>query len=257
MALLLGGLAGLASGALGIGGGLVVVPLLSAWLGMPLKRAVGTSLVAVLATALVAVLSETLVAPSNLRWSVGLVLSIMAVVGSWIGTRIVARIAPGRLAILMALMLLIAALRMSGLLALMIPTGSTLSPMSAEAQVATHAGVGLAAGLIAALFGIGGGILAVPALATIHPDWVFQACRATSLIMIVPTSLAATILHHRVGNVDGAVARALIPGCAAGAVLGVLLANHVPERPLEIAFAALLVVSSIRLLRTHLVSTQG
>ena len=67
--------------------------------------------------------------------------------------------------------------------------------------------------------------------------------------MIVPTSLSAALLHHRLANVDLRIARSLVPGCAAGAIAGVLLANHTSERPLEIAFAGLLVVSSVQMLR--------
>jgi uncharacterized membrane protein YfcA len=247
--LLVGILAGFASGALGVGGGLIVVPMLSAWLGVPLKRAVGTSLAAVLVTAVVAVLAETLIAPWNLRWTIGATLALTAIMGAWLGARVLVWLSRDRLAGLMALMLLAAALRMSGVLDLIAPVSAEAPLTARPALIAAHALVGLAAGLLAALFGIGGGILAVPALAILHPDWMFQACRATSLIMIIPASLAAGLLHHRLANVDLLMARSLIPGSALGAILGVLLANRVPSRPLELAFAALLILSAARLLR--------
>src|SRR5204862_53035 len=150
--------------------------------------------------------------------------------------------------ILLAIVLIIAAVRMSGLLEGVGPARA-IAPSSSPAVAISHGAMGLGAGVLASLFGIGGGILVVPALAFVHPDWAFQACRATSLVMIVPTSLAGALLHHRLANVDVTLAKGLLAGCSIGAVLGVLLANRVPGRPLEIAFAALLLVSAIQLLR--------
>lgn len=243
-----GVVAGVMSGLLGIGGGLIVVPILTGWLHVPIKRAIGTSLLAVLVTASVGVVTETLVAPSNLHWRAAGVLAAAAVAGAWMGTRLLARIPSMLLARLMALVLVAAALRMSGLLDAHVAQAAEPGPL-AIAIVAAHAGTGLLAGVVGALFGIGGGLFAVPALSIIHPDWPFQACRATSLVMIVPASLAAALLHRRLANVDTGIARSLVPGAVAGAVGGVLLANRLPERPLELVFAALLVVAAARLAR--------
>ncbi len=243
--LAIGATAGLASGMLGIGGGLVVVPLLAGWLGVPVKRAVGTSLVVVLTTAVVAVAAETVVAPDNLRWTAAAWLASGALVGAFLGTRIVARTPARALALMLAALLLVAATRMAGVIPMARGPGVAALPSVLEA--AAHAGAGLLAGTLAAMFGIGGGIIAVPALAMLHGDWPFQACRATSLVMIIPTSLLAAWLHRRLENVDVALARTLAPSAAAAAVAGVIVANRVPGRPLELAFAGLLVLSAARI----------
>ena len=245
-ALAVGLAGGLASGLLGIGGGLVVVPLLAAWLGMPIKRAVGTSLVVVALTGAVGVAAEGVVAPSNLRWTAAGVLAAGAMIGSWIGARAIARTPPRTLALMMAAVLVVAAARMAHLVG-GVAIGAGALP--SWARHAAHLAAGLGAGVIGSLFGVGGGILAVPALSALHPDWPFQACRATSLVMIVPTSILGAFLHRRMGNVVPGVARALAPGATAGSVLGVLLANSVPGRELQVLFAVLLVISAVQLVR--------
>jgi hypothetical protein len=250
VALAVGVLGGLASGLLGIGGGLVVVPILAAWLHVPIKRAVGTSLAAMVALSAVAVVTELVVAADNLRWlPVGL-LTLGALLGAALGARLILRTPPVVLGRLLAALLLLAALRLSGALDLVLGEVPQGRPPLGEAMAVglAHVATGIAAGLVSAMFGIGGGILAVPALAVLHPDWAFQACRASSLAMIVPTSAWGALLHARLGHVDGVLARALVPGAVAGAVAGVVLANRVPGRPLEILFAAVLVVSAFRLI---------
>lgn len=247
-AALVGALGGLAAGLLGIGGGLIVVPLLTAWMDVPVKRAVGTSLLVVLVTSALGVLTESVVAPQNLRWAAALPLAIGALAGAIAGARLVARTTPRRLVLLLVGLLVLASLEMAGILEI----AGLPRPVAEPAPLvllAGHAIAGLVAGVLSSMFGIGGGILAVPALAALHPDWTFQACRATSLLMIVPTSVLAATLHRKLQNVDGALARSLAPAAAGGAVLGVFLANAVPGRPLEIAFAVLLMVSAAKLLR--------
>ena len=243
----IGAVAGLAAGSLGIGGGLLLVPMLSLLLGLPLKRAVGTSLLGVIVTAVVAVAVEWRAYPANLHWPQAGLLAAGAAVGAWLGVKVIARTPTPVLARMLAGLLLLGALKMSGLLDGL--GGGGPIPATGPAAAALHLVGGLAAGVISSLFGVGGGILAVPLLALLHPDWAFQACRATSLAMIPPTALAGALLHRKLENLDLRLGAALVPGAAAGAVGGVLLANRVPGRALEIAFAALLVVAAVRLMR--------
>ena len=79
----IGALAGLVSGLLGIGGGLVMVPLLAGWLGMPLKRALGTSLLAIVALVVPGTVVHALL--GHLDLGIGLALVVGAVPGARIG----------------------------------------------------------------------------------------------------------------------------------------------------------------------------
>jgi uncharacterized membrane protein YfcA len=82
----IGLVAGLASGLLGIGGGIVIVPMLAGWLGMPLKRALGTSLAAIVA--IVVPGAAVHAALGHIDWGIALVLALGSVAGARIGARI-------------------------------------------------------------------------------------------------------------------------------------------------------------------------
>jgi hypothetical protein len=79
-------LAGFVSGLLGIGGGLVMVPMLAGWLGMPLKRALGTSLLTIVALVIPGTITHAML--GHIDWALFLVVTIGAVPGARIGARI-------------------------------------------------------------------------------------------------------------------------------------------------------------------------
>ena len=79
----IGAVAGFASGLLGIGGGLVMVPLLAGWLGMPLKRALGTSLLAIVALVVPGAIVHA--ALGHIDLGLGLALAVGAVPGARLG----------------------------------------------------------------------------------------------------------------------------------------------------------------------------
>ena len=111
--------------------------------------------------------------------------------------------------------------------------------------------IGVAAGVIAGMFGVGGGTLFVPALA-IFLGLSHLEAEATSLLAIVPVALVGAWRQREYGNLrvaDGVTVGLLAVG---GAVLGVVLANALPERALEIAFAALLVAVAIQMVHRAL-----
>ena len=106
--------------------------------------------------------------------------------------------------------------------------------------------VGVAAGLIAGLLGVGGGILMVPGLVLFLGLSQIEA-EATSLLAIVPTALVGAWRQDRYGNVrrrDALLVGLLSVG---GSAAGVGAANILPERALRLGFAALMVVVAVRL----------
>ena len=96
--------------------------------------------------------------------------------------------------------------------------------------------LGVAAGMAGGLVGVGGGVLFVPAL-VVFADESQLGAEATSLVAIVLVSLVGTWRQRGYGNVrlrDGLVIGVLSP---LGVLVGVGLANAVPERALELSFA--------------------
>jgi len=115
-------------------------------------------------------------------------------------------------------------------------------------EIAAAVTVGFAAGVTSGMLGVGGGILFVPGLVFFLGLSQLSA-ESTSLLAIVPVSLVGAWRQHGYGNVrmrDGFLVAALSP---AGVLLGVWLANNVPERALELSFAAVQLVFAAGLAR--------
>jgi uncharacterized membrane protein YfcA len=118
--------------------------------------------------------------------------------------------------------------------------------------------LGFGAGLTAGLFGVGGGILAVLALTLVLGLGQLEA-QATSLVSIIPVALVGAWRQQRYGNLrlrDGVVLGLL---AVAGSLGGVVIANAVPERALEVGFAGLVLFVAARLARRTMFqdTTQG
>ena len=99
--------------------------------------------------------------------------------------------------------------------------------------------LGFFAGVLAGLFGIGGGILFVPTLA-LGLGLTQLHAEATSLLAILPTVVAGTWQQHRYGNVRWRPAAVLGLAAIAGVELGVWLARSLPEDDLRRLFAVLM-----------------
>jgi len=101
------------------------------------------------------------------------------------------------------------------------------------------AATGVAAGLLAGLFGVGGGLIMVPALALVLPGQgvgpaiVMQVAVGTSLAVISATSLSSMLAHHRQQGVRWDVLLRFAPGLAAGAVAGAFVAHALPGLVLQ------------------------
>lgn len=98
--------------------------------------------------------------------------------------------------------------------------------------------IGVAAGVLSGMLGVGGGVLFVPALTLVVGLSQIEA-QATSLLAIVPVALAGSWRQYRYGHLRPVDAAWLGGPAVAGAVLGVLLANALPESALRVAFALL------------------
>jgi uncharacterized membrane protein YfcA len=107
--------------------------------------------------------------------------------------------------------------------------------------------IGLAAGIVAGLLGVGGGVLFVPGLVLFMGLDQHQA-EATSLLAIVPVAIVGTYRQDRYGNVQRRDALLLGLLSVAGAAAGVALANALSGAFLRDAFAALIMVVAAQLI---------
>lgn len=153
--IVLGAIAGVASGFLGIGGGVVLVGALQ-MLRVPIRIAIACSLAVVLPISIVGAVAHTLHAPEAVDWRVVAVLSIGMIAGARIGIELRKRLPDFWLKKLFAVLLIVAALR--------IFLGT---PTAGEALVTAWWPLvlaGIFAGTASSLFGIGGGVIIVPVL---------------------------------------------------------------------------------------------
>jgi uncharacterized membrane protein YfcA len=113
---------------------------------------------------------------------------------------------------------------------------------------------GVVSGLLAGLFGVGGGVIAVPVLYEVFrllgvPDAVhMQLCIGTSLAIMVPTSIRSYLTHRAAGAVLTDVVRQWTPGVIVGIVIGSAIAVAAPSPVFKIAFVVFAAIISGKLL---------
>ena len=113
-------------------------------------------------------------------------------------------------------------------------------------EVLAAVAIGLLAGALGGLFGVGGGLIFVPALVLLFDLGQVEA-EATSLLAIIPVVLAGTWRQHLYGNVRWRPALVIGLTAIAGVELGVLTAKSLPEETLQRLFALLLLIVAAQL----------
>ena len=229
---LIGLVAGLFSALFGVGGGILVVPLLVLVARYGEREAAATSLGAIGVTALAGTIAYALL--GRVHVDDAALVGLPAAAGAVAGTALQQRLPRRALSLLFAALLVVAGL-------LFFDAEPTLNAGGAVIAAV----LGLAAGVLAGLFGIGGGILFVPTLVALglsHLD-----AEATSLLAILPTVAAGAWRQERYGNFRPgpalAVGLASLPGVAAG----VALAESIPEETLQRLFALLMAAVAAQL----------
>lgn len=118
---------------------------------------------------------------------------------------------------------------------------------AAPRRVARAVGVGILAGGLSGLFGVGGGILIIPGL-VLFLGMAQRTAHATSLAAIIPIAASGVAGYAMEGSVDWPAAAWLAAGAAAGAVIGTSALQRLSQRTLRRAFAGFLLLSAIALL---------
>ena len=95
---------------------------------------------------------------------------------------------------------------------------------------------GVFSGTLAGLLGVGGGMIIVPMIVWVlgaqelAPEYAIKIAVASSLAIIIPTSLSSALAHHKSGMLKWAVFKAMLPGMIIGTMLGSLLVDRLPEQ---------------------------
>ena len=107
--------------------------------------------------------------------------------------------------------------------------------------------IGLAAGVLSGLFGIGGGLLIVPALSFLVGMPILTATGTSLGALLLPVGLLGALEYYRNGNLDPRVSLLLAAGLFAGAWGGAHLAHSLSALHLKRAFAVLMVMAAVRM----------
>jgi uncharacterized membrane protein YfcA len=231
-------LGGAASGLFGVGGGLALVPALTAFFGTTQHQAHGTSLAVICVTAVAAVVVYG--AHANVVWSIAAPMALGSLVSAPLGARLASKVSASGLRRAFAVFLVLVALR----LLWEPPVVSASAAPAGAAGIAVSLLVGFAAGVVAGFMGVGGGILVVPFLTLVF-GLSQQAAQGTSLAVMLVTAPMATWEHSRHGN----VVWRLVPMLAIGTVLAApgaaWLAQRLPHTLLTRAFAVFLLLTAM------------
>lgn len=234
----IGLIAGFMSGLFGVGGGIVIVPLLLAFGGLERKLASGTSLAAIVPTSAVGVVAYAI--PGNVDVIAALLLAAGSVVGAQIGALLLSRLPTS----VVRIIFMVFALAVAVQLFLTVPErgdGIELDGWTIAGLVV----VGLFTGVLAGIIGIGGGVVVVPALILLFESSDLVA-KGTSMLMMVPTAISGTIGNLVRKNVDLVAAAIVGLSACLTTALGALAAAALDPRAATILFAVFLLAVLVK-----------
>jgi len=262
--------AGIFGSLLGLGGGILLVPLLTLGFGLPLREAAGISLICVIVTSSAAASVYLQRHVANLR--LGMTLELFTALGAIVGAVLAFTLGERQLDGLFALLLAYVALTMirrrdpepEAPLAPAPaadeevdepPEGGILDRLSGPGYRVHSLGPGVVgsvgAGVVSALFGIGGGLVKVPVLHLIM-GVPLRIATATSNLMIGVTASASAIIYLVRGGIDPYVAGPTAIGVFVGASIGSRIAGRVDVRFLRILFTVVLLYTAFEMLQRAL-----
>ncbi len=240
-ALLAGFVAGLAGGLFGVGGGIILVPMLTSFLALTQHQAHGTSLAAIGATAIAGLVVYGV--NGNVAWLPAGLLALASVPAANLGAKLAARTSRERLTLAFAIFIVTVAARILW----RAPSGSADHSLEGAAGLAVALAAGAAVGLLSGFMGVGGGIIAVPALTLVF-GMSQQMAQGTSLALILVTAPFGAMEHHKHGNVVPRLLPGLMLGALVGAPLASLAAQRLPQATLARGFAVFLLANATRMI---------
>jgi uncharacterized membrane protein YfcA len=228
--MVLGFVAGLIGALAGLGGGIIITPVLALYFGFPLRVAVGTSLVAVITTSVASSAVHLQRHTTDIR--LGMTLELATAMGAAIAAYFVGYMNRGALEVLFAAFLLYAAISLlrgkpgdEGRPELPLTEIPDYTPKNYPLGLSSS----LVAGGLSGLLGIGGGPIKVPVM-YLFMDVPLMVATATSNFMIGVTAAASGFVYFRRGDILASAAAPLAVGVFGGSLLGARLAPRVKAK---------------------------
>ena len=246
----------------GLGGGVVITPLLTLGFGVDIRYAIGASLVSVIATSSGAAAAYVKEGYSNIR--IGMFLEVATTVGALVGALLAGIASPGAIAVVFGLVLLYSAYlaeqprpepsaaeppdRLANFLRL---NGSYPTPDGPRAYHVRHVPAGFSlmfvAGVLSGLLGIGSGAVKVLAMDQVMRI-PFKVSTTTSNFMIGVTAAAGAGVYLRRGYIDPGLAMPIVLGVLPGALAGSRVLVGAKIRRLRLVFSIVVAVLGLEML---------
>ena len=241
--------AGVFGSLLGLGGGILIVPLLTLGFNLPLRDAVGVSLACVVATSAIGAATFLERRIADLR--LAMLLELFTAAGAIAGGLIAFALDEQLLAGLFALMLLYTAGTMVRRALRPDPTEGQSGEVADAAplrNVPLGAAGGVFGGVVSALLGVGGGVIMVPVI-HLGMGVPLRVATATSTVMIAVTASASAIVYLVRGAIDPYVLGPTAVGVFVGALVGSRSAQRIDLRILRLLFIVVLTYTALLMVR--------
>ena len=234
----LGFVAGVLGSMIGLGGGIIVVPVLT-FFGFPPTLAASNSLFAAFSNAVASTFSYS--RQKRVEYSLGLKLGLLCIPGTVIGAYISSDVTPGIFKILFALVLV------SSAVYIFLRKKIETKEKTVTKQIMIFAiAASFFAGIISSFFGIGGGIIFVP-LMVVGMGMAMKKAAPTSQFILLFASFSGIIVHSLLGHPDFLQAGLLASGSFAGGLVGARLSLEIRERYLQILVSIIIIAGAIKL----------
>ena len=235
----LGFIAGILGSIIGLGGGIIIVPVLT-FMGFSPTLAVSNSLFAVFSNSVGSTIEYA--KQKRVEFSLGWKLGLMAVPGTILGAFISSDLSSEIFKILFALVLI------SSASYIFLKRKIEEKPVDiSRLLLVFSAGASFFAGIISSLFGIGGGLIFVPLMVVALGISIMRAA-PTSQFILMFASFSGLIIHSMLGHPDYYQALLLSIGAFAGGILGARLSLEIKENKLKVIVVIVLIAAAIKMI---------
>ena len=234
----LGFAAGILGSMIGLGGGIIVVPVLT-FFGFSPTLAASNSLFAAFSNAVASTVSYS--RQKRINYSLGLKLGLLTVPGTVLGAFLSSDVSPEIFKILFGFVLIASAVY------IFLRKKIESSEKTISRQMMIFAiGASFFAGIISSFFGIGGGIIFVP-LMVVGMGMAMKTAAPTSQLILLFASFSGVIIHTLLGHSDFLQAGLLATGSFAGGMFGARLSGEIKEKFLQIIVSVVIVAAAIKM----------
>jgi len=255
-------LAGLVGSLTGLGGGVIIIPLLTLGLGVDIHYAIGASIISVIATSSGSAAAYVKEGITNVR--IGMFLEIATTLSAIVGVIIATYMDANYIIVVFGLILLFSAFMMlkkkidhsnnekTSVLANYFKLNGSYPTEGGVQQYAVHRVLGgfammFVAGTLSGLLGIGSGALKVIGMDNIMKI-PFKVSTTTSNFMIGVTAAASALVYLHKGQIDPAIAMPVTIGVIAGATLGAKILIRIKTDKLKVIFAIVVTILALQMI---------